>query len=101
MDEATTPATADDIADYQADIDSAADTLVGAQFDLDTAERNAADKIGDAADDLETAQSDYNAVFVKWLGMNIAPQYDQSHDAILAAHDADLDSLFGESRIRS
>ena len=100
VDEATTPATADDIADYQSDIDSAADALVGAQFDLDTAERNAEEKIGDASDDLEAAQADYNAVFVKWLGMNIAPDYDQSHDAILAAHGADLESLFGESRIK-
>ena len=73
LDEATTPATAEDIADYQADIDSAEDALVGAQFDLDTAERNSEDKIGDATDDLEMAQADYNAVFVKWLGMNIAP----------------------------
>ena len=100
LDEATTPATADDIADYQADIDSAADSLVGAQFDFDTAERNAEDRIGDAADDLETAQSDYNAVFVKWLGMNIAPQFDQSHEEVLADHGADLDSLFGESRMK-
>ena len=100
VDEATTPATADDIADYQSDIESAADTLVGAQFDLDSAERNAEEKIGDASDDLEAAQADYNSVFVKWLGMNIAPDYDQSHDAILAARGADLESLFGESRIR-
>ena len=101
LDEATTPATADDIADYQSDIDSASPTrLVGAQFDLETAERNAEDKIGDATDDLETAQDAYNAVFVKWLGMNIAPDYGQSHEEILEAHDADLESLFGESRIR-
>ncbi len=99
LDEATTPATAEDIAEYQGDIDSAADTLVGAEFDLNTAERNAKDKIGDAAGTLETAQADYNAVFVKWLGMNIAPGFDLPHDAILAAHDADLHSLFGESRI--
>ena len=100
LDEATTPATADEIADYQADIDSAEDALVGAQFDLDAAERNAEDMIGDASDDLETAQADYNAVFVKWLGMSIAPDYGQSHEEILAAHNADLDSLFGESRIQ-
>ena len=100
VDEATTPATTDDIADYQSDIDSASDTLVGAQFDLDTAERNAEEKIGDAKDDLETAQADYNAVFLKWLGMNVAPLYDQSHEEILSAHDVDLESLFGESRIR-
>ena len=100
VDEATTPATADDIAEFQSGIDSAADALVGAQFDLDTAERNAEAKIRDATADLETAQADYNAVFVKWLGMNIAPLYDQSHEEILSAHGADLESLFGESRIQ-
>ena len=100
VDEATTPATAEDIADYQADIDSAVDTLVGAQFDLDAAERNAEKKIQDAAADLESAQADYNAVFVKWLGMNIAPDYGRSHEEILGAHGADLESLFGESRIK-
>ncbi len=100
VDEATTPATAEEIADYQADIDSAADTLVGAHFDLDTAERNAEEKIGDASADLESAQADYNAVFVRWLGMNIAPDYGLSHEEILAAHGTDLESLLGESRIR-
>ena len=100
VDEATTPATADDIADYQSDIDSASDTLVGAQFDLDTAERNAGEKIGDATADLQSAQADYDAVFLKWLGMNVAPLYDQSPEEVLSAHDVDLESLFGESRIR-
>ena len=83
VDEATTPAVAEDIADYQSDIDSAADTLVGAQFDFQTAERNAEERIQDATEDLDTAQADYNGVFVKWLGMNIAPQYGQSPGAIL------------------
>ena len=100
VDEATTPATADDIADYQAAIDSAADTLVGARFDLDAAERNAEKKIGDASADLESAQADYNAVFVKWLGMNIAPDFGRSHEEILGSHDTDLEGLFGDSRIR-
>ena len=100
LDEATTPAVAEDIADYQADIDSAADSLVGAQFDLDTAGRNAEEKIGDASADLETAQADYNSVFVKWLGMNIAPDFGQSHEEILGAHHTDLESLLGESRIQ-
>ena len=72
VDEATTPAVAEDIADYQADIDSDANSLIGVQFDLQTVERNAEDKIRDATEDLDTAQADYNGVFVKWLGMNIA-----------------------------
>lgn len=100
VDEATTPATADDIAEFQSDIDSAADALVGAQFDYDTTERNAEERVEDAATNLETAQADYNAVFVKWLGMNIAPLYNQSHEEILSAHGADLESLFGESRVQ-
>ena len=100
VDEATTPAVAEDIADYQADIDSDANSLIGVQFDLQTAERNAEDKIRDATEDLDTAQADYNGVFVKWLGMNIASHYGQSPDAILAAYNTDLESIFGESRIR-
>ncbi len=98
LDEATTPATAEDIADYEADIDSTTDTLVGAQFDFETAERNAEEKIGDASADLETARADYNAVFAKWLGMSIAPDYGRPHEEILGAHDTDLESLLGESR---
>ena len=100
VDEATTPAVAEDIADYQADIDSATDSLIGVQFDLQTAERNAEERIQDATEDLDTAQADYNGVFVKWLGMNIASHYGQSPDAILAAYNTDLESIFGESRIR-
>ena len=100
VDEATTPAVAEDIADYQVDIDSAADSLIGVQFDLQTAERNAEDKIRDATEDLDMAHADYNGVFVKWLGMNIAPQYSQSPGAILAAYDTDLESIFEESRIQ-
>ena len=57
-------------------------------------------EIGDATADLQSAQADYNAVFLKWLGMNVAPLYDQSPEEILSAHDVDLESLFGESRIR-
>ena len=90
----------EDIADYQADIDSATDSLIGVQFDLQTAERNAEERIQDATEDLDTAQADYNGVFVKWLGMNIALHYGQSPDAILAAYNTDLESIFGESRIR-
>ncbi len=100
VDEATTPAVAEDIADYQADIDSDANSLIGVQFDLQTAERNAEERIQDATEDLDTAHADYNGVFVKWLGMNIAPQYGQSPGAILGAYDTDLKSIFGESRIQ-
>ena len=72
VDEATTPAVAEDIADYQADIDSDANSLIGVQFDLQTVERNAEEKTRDATEDLDTALGEYNGVFVKWLGMNIA-----------------------------
>ena len=100
VDEATTPAVAEDISDYQSDIDSAADSLIGVQFDLQTAERNAEERIQDATEDLDTAHADYNGVFVKWLGMNIASHYGQSPDAIFASYGTDLESIFGESRIR-
>ena len=100
VDEATTPAVAEDIADYQADIDSAADGLIGVQFDLRTAERNAEEKIQDATEDLDMAHADYNGVFVKWLGMNIDSHYGQSPESILGAYDTDLESIFEESRIQ-
>ena len=100
VDEATTPAVAEDIADYQADIDSAEDSLIGVQFDFQTAERNAEEKTQDTTEDLDMAYADYNGVFVKWLGMNTDRHYGQSHEAILGAYDTDIESIFGESRIR-
>ena len=100
VDEATTPATADDIADYQNDIDSAQDSLIGAQFDLQKVERNAEEMIRAAMDDLDTAQGEYNGLFEKWLGMNVAPLYGQSPGAIFAAHGIDLESIFGGPHIQ-
>lgn len=94
VDDATTPATADDIDDYQANIDSAQDSLLTAQFRLQTTERNAEEAIQAAMDDLDTAQSDYSALFEKWLGMNVAPLSGESPDAVFAAHGSDLVSIF-------
>ena len=45
VDEATTPATAENIADYEADINSAQESLLTAQFKLQTAQRNADEEI--------------------------------------------------------
>ena len=94
VDDATTPATADDIDDYQANIDSAQDSLLTAQFRLQTTERNAEEAIQAAMDDLDTAQSDYSALFEKWLGMNVDPLSGESPDAVFAAHGSDLVSIF-------
>ena len=94
VDEVTTPATAENIADYEADIESAQNSLLTAQFKLQTAERNAEEKIQSAIDDLDVAQGDYNALFEKWLGMNPAPLWGQSPGAIFAAHGTDIESIF-------
>ena len=94
VDDATTPAAAEDIADYQANIDSAHDSLLTAQFKLQTTERNAAENIQAAMDELDIAQDDYSALFETWLGMNVASPIDQSSDAVFAAHGSDLVSIF-------
>ena len=94
VDDATTPATADDIDDYQANIDSAQDSLLTARFRLQTTERNAEEAIQAAMDDLDTAQSDYSGLFEKWLGMNVDPLSGESPDAVFAAHGSDLVSIF-------
>ena len=94
VDDATTPATAEDIADYQANIDSAQDSLLTAQFKLQTTERNAAENIQAAMDDLDVAEDDYSALFEKWLGMSVASPVDQSPGAVFAAHGSDLVTIF-------
>ena len=94
VDDATTPATAEDIADYQANIDSAQDSLLTAQFRLQTVERNAEENIWAAMDELDMAQDDYSALFETWLGMNVASPIDQSSDDLLAAHGSDLVTIF-------
>ena len=94
VDDATTPATAEDIADYQANIDSAQDSLLTAQFKLQTTERNAGENIQAAMDDLDVAQDDYSALFETWLGMNVASPFGQSPDEVFAAHGSDLVSIF-------
>lgn len=94
VDDATTPAAAEDIADYQANIDSAQDSLLTAQFKLRTTERNAGENIQEAMDELDIAQGDYSALFETWLGMNVASPIDQPSDAVFAAHGSDLVSIF-------
>ena len=94
VDEVTTPATAEDIADYQANIDSAQDSLLTAQFKLQTAERNAEENIQAVLDDLDLAQDDYSTLFEKWLGMSITSPVDQSPDAFFSGLGSNLESIF-------
>ena len=94
VDEATTPATAENIADYEADINSAQESLPTAQFKLQTAQRNAEEEIQAVMDDLDEAQGEYNALFEKWLGMNVAQPFDQSPEATFAALGSDLATIF-------
>ncbi len=85
---------ADNVAHHQSDIDSAEDSLIDVQFDLQTAERNAEDRIQPAMDDLNTAQGEYNGVFEKWLGMNVAPLSGEPPETIFAENGIDLVSIF-------
>ena len=85
---------ADDVADLQAEIDSAEEALVTERLDLEAAERNAEDRIQPVAEDLDTAQADYNDLFVKWLGMSPAPNWGEPPGTIFAAHGVDLESIF-------
>ena len=94
VDEATTPATAENIADYEADINSAQESLLTAQFKLQTAQRNADEEIQAVMDDLDEAQGEYSTLFEKWLGMNAAQPFDQSPDAAFAALGSDLATIF-------
>ncbi len=100
LDDATSQATAEDIARFQGDIDSAESNLAGAMFDLQMVESNADDKIQAAMDDLDTAQGDYNTLFEKWLGLNPAPLFGESPDAIFASLGADLESIFNGPHIQ-
>ena len=84
----------DRIAELQAGIESAEQTMVTERLDLEAAERNAEDRIQPVAEDLDTAQADYNDLFEKWLGMSIASNWGESPGAILAAHDIDLQAVF-------
>ncbi len=86
---------ADAIADYQAEIDSAEDSLVGPRFDLQTAERNAEEEIRAAMDELDAARDEYNSLFEKWLGLKVSQMEGQAPEAIFAAYGVDLESIFG------
>ena len=91
---------ADDVAEYQVDIDTAEDTLIGGQFDLrGTAERNAEEEIRAAMDELDAAGDEYNSLFEKWLGLDVSRMEGQAPEAIFAAYGVDLESVFG-SHIR-
>ena len=93
-------AIADETARYQAEIDSAEDTLIGDLFDLEVAEGEAEDEIRTAVDDLEAAQAEYVSLYEKWLGLSVAPPYGRAPEEIFAAHGIDLVSVFEESDFR-
>ncbi len=90
--------TDDRISELQADVDSAEETVVSERLDLGAAERNAEDRTQPVAEDLDTAQADYNDLFHKWLGMDIIPMVGESPEAIFAVHGIDLKAVFEGSR---
>ena len=84
----------DRIAELQAEIDSAEDSLAGAQYDLQAARNDDYEKTRLAGDDLDDAQADYNDLFEKWLGVSPAPHWGKSPEVVFAAHGIDLVDIF-------
>ena len=91
---------ADEIANYESDIYSAEENLTSVRFDLQAAERNAEEKIQDALDELDTAREEYNALFQKWLGMNVSHESSLSPDAMFATHGIVLEDVFRRPQIQ-
>ena len=91
---------ADEIANYQSDIDSAEENLANARFDLQTTERNAEEKIQDVLDKLDTAQEEYNALFDKWLGMDVSQESGRPPGDIFASYGIELESVFRRPQIQ-
>ncbi len=89
----------DEIAKRESDIASAEDSLTSARFDLETTRSDADDRIQAALDYLDTAQGEYNALFEKWLGMDVSPVAGQSPGAIFAHYGIDLESVFRRPEI--
>ncbi len=88
----------DRIAELQAEIDSAEETVVSERLDLEAAERNAEDRTQPVAEDLDTAQADYSDLFSRWLGMDVTPMAGESPATVFATHGIDLESIFDGSR---
>ena len=91
---------ADEIANYESDIDSAEENLANARFDLQTTERNAEEKIQDILDELDTAQEEYNALFDKWLGMDMSQESGRPPGDIFASYGIELESVFRRPQIQ-
>lgn len=90
---------ADEIASRESDLTSAEDSLISERFNLQSAEDDAEERISAALDDLATVQGEYNALFEKWLGMNVSPVSEQSPGAIFASHGIELESVFRRPQI--
>lgn len=91
----TSPSTTKRIADLRANIDTANENLTKAQSDLGISERDAADKIKTAEDDLTKAKDEYSDVFIKWIGLELtAQQLGSDPDTIFESLGADLAYIF-------
>ena len=94
-------ATEEDLAEARTNIESAETGLTNALDDLSISTRDWDRNIEDAASDIETFQTAYGDVFVKWLG--IEPSIDdleRSVTELLAGWNIDLEAIFqtGESQ---
>jgi HlyD family secretion protein len=99
LEEMTAGATDDEVADAQAAIDTATTSLANASGSLDIANRDWADRLQAAVDDVETKAAAYSEVFVDWLGITLTGEESaETPAALLTSWGADLEALFGSGR---
>ena len=84
----------EEIASTQSEIDSASTNLSNAQRDLELTQKEWDGNLEDTQDAAETALEDYQAVFDKWLAIELDGDTGSGPDALLESWGADLTVLF-------
>ena len=86
----------DDIAEARSQVDTASTILANAQRDLELVQNEWDDKMEVARESLQAVLEDYQAVFEKWLGIDVGDEkMDQDPDTLLGSWGVELTSLFG------
>ncbi len=95
---AKAPYTPYDMAKAEARVDSTKASLSNAEQDLRLSQKEWDAKIKTASELIATTKADYQAVFPKWLGIQIvSDQVDLAPDTVLASWEVDLNALFDPS----
>ncbi len=90
------------IAEAQADIATAAETLSNAQADLAAANQDSAGDAGGAQDVVTDAEAAYTEIFRRWLGITLtANELNVAPATLLAGWGIDLDVLFSDQSLIS